>query len=308
VKAVIVNGKGSFDEVLIKETDKPVVNSNELLVKIHAAGVNPVDFKVVLHGYFPRPLILGSDIAGTVEAVGDKVKNFKPGDEIIGSLEWQKQSAFAEYVATEEKYITHKPVNISFAEAAGVPLAGLTAWQALFDNLYLQKGQRIVIHAAAGGVGLFALQLAKWAGAYVIGTASERNRDFLLSVGADEVVDYTKYKLSEKVTNADAVLDSISTPEVQEESFKSLKTNGAYVSIVDLNTPVDTVLLAKYKVHAQKFLFRSDADQLKKIVTLIEEGHVKVFTDKIFDLKDARAALEYVHTARARGKVVLANN
>lgn len=308
MKAVIVNSQGSFDDILIQEIPKPLMKENELLVKVHAAGVNPVDFKVVLHGYFPRPLILGSDIAGTVEAVGNDVKNFKPGDEIIGSLEWYKQSAFAEYVATQEKYITYKPANLTFTEAAGIPLAALTAWQALFDKLHLQKGQKIVIHAAAGGVGLFAVQLAKWAGAYVIGTASERNRDFLLSAGADEVVDYTKYKLSEKVTGADAVLDTISTPEVQEESFKSLKRNGEYVSIVSTNVPVDETLLAKYEVHAQKFLFQSDADQLKKIVQLIEEGHVKVFIDKTFPLKDARAAMEYLYTARARGKVILTTN
>jgi NADPH:quinone reductase-like Zn-dependent oxidoreductase len=308
MKAVVVNSQGSFDDILIQEMPKLLMKENELLVKVHAAGVNPVDFKVVLHGIFPRPLILGSDIAGIVEAVGNEIKNFKPGDEIIGSLEWHKQSAFAAYVATEEKYITRKPANLSFAEAAGIPLAALTAWQALFDKLTLQKGQRIVIHAAAGGVGLFAVQLAKWAGAYVIGTASERNIDFLLSAGADEVVDYTKYKLSEKVTGADAVLDTISTPEVQEESFKSLKRNGEYVSIVSTNVPIDETLLAKYQVHAQKFLFQSDADQLKKIVQLIEEGHVKVFIDKTFPLKDARAAMEYVYSARARGKVVLTNN
>ena len=304
----MVNSQGSFDDILIQEIPKPLMKANELLVKVHAAGVNPVDFKVVLHGIFPRPLILGSDIAGTVEAVGNEIKNFKPGDEVIGSLEWHKQSAFAEYVATHEKYITYKPANLTFTEAAGIPLAALTAWQALFDKLHLQKGQKIIIHAAAGGVGLFAVQLAKWAGAYVIGTASERNRDFLLSAGADEVVDYTKYKLSEKVTNADALLDTISTPEVQEESFKSLKRNGEYVSIVSTNVPVDEALLAKYEVHAQKFLFQSNADQLKKIVELIEEGYVKVFIDKTFPLKDARAAMEYVYTARARGKVILTTN
>ena len=308
MKAVMVNRQGSFDDILIQEIPKPLMKENELLVKVHAAGVNPVDYKAVLHGYFRRPLILGSDIAGTVEAVGNDVKNFKPGDEIIGSLEWHKQSAFAEYVATQEKYITYKPANLTFTEAAGVPLAALTAWQALFDKLHLQKGQRIVIHAAAGGVGLFAVQLAKWAGAYVIGTASERNIDFLLSVGADEVVDYTKYTLSEKVTGADAVLDTISTPEVQEESFKSLKRNGEYVSIVSTNVPVDEALLVKYEVHAQKFLFQSNTDQLKKIVQLIEEEHVKVFIDKTFPLKHARAAMEYVYTARARGKVILTTN
>lgn len=307
MKAVIVKGIGSFDEVQIEDIPKPSAGENEVLVKIAAAGVNPVDYKVVMHGYFSRPIIIGSDISGTVEAVGSNIKLFKPGDEVIGSLNWQKQSAFAEYVATEEKYIVHKPSNISLTESAAVPLAALTAWQALFDHLDLKSGEKIVIHAAAGGVGLFALQLAKWKGAYVIGTASERNREFLLNTGADEVVDYTKYKLTDKVQGADAVLDTISTPEVQEESFKALKAKGRYVSIVNTNEPIEKTLLKKYDVTGTKFLFTSNAVQLKKIVELIEQGAVNVFIDKVFPLKEAREALKYIYEARTRGKIILVN-
>jgi NADPH:quinone reductase-like Zn-dependent oxidoreductase len=302
MKAVIAKSKGSFDNVVIEEIAKPSIAADEIVVKIYAAGVNPVDWKMVLNEYFPYPLILGSDIAGIIEEVGSKVKNYKVGDEIIGSLEWHKQSGFAEYVSTKEKYITHKPKNLSLEESAAVPLASLTAWQALFDHAKLQAGEKIVIHAAAGGVGLFAIQFAKWKGAYVIGTASERNIDFLKSVNVDEVVNYNRYRLTEKVHNVDVVLDSIGTPEVQEESFKVLKRGGRYVCIT---AKAREELLRKYEISATRFLFHSDPGQLKQIVKLIEEGKVKVFIDKTFPLTEARVALEYVHKGRTRGKVVL---
>lgn len=172
----------------------------------------------------------------------------------------------------------------------------------MFDHGDLQKGQKVVIHAGAGGVGLFALQIAKWKGAYVIVTASERNREFLLSAGADEVVDYTKYTLTEKVNNADLVLDSIATPEVQLESFKALKPGGKYVSIT---AGPREELLKGFDISATRFLFISNPAQLKQIVELIEQGIIKLHIDKTFALTDAKAALQYVHQGRTRGKVIL---
>lgn len=303
MKAVTIKEKGSFENIRIEEIDKPVIRPDEILVKISAAGANPVDWKTVLNGYFQMPLILGSDIAGVIEAVGVDIKNYKPGDAIIGSLEWNKQSAFAEYVATKEKYITHKPDNLSLQHSAAIPLTSLTAWQALFDHGHLESGQKAVIHAGAGGVGLFAVQFAKWKGAYVIATASERNIDFLKSAGADEVIDYTKYKLSDKVSGADMVLDSIATPEVQLESFKVLKRKGHYVSITG---GVREELVKDFDIYTKRFLFQSDPAQLKQIVQLIEEGKVNVFIDRVYALTEAKAALEYLHKGRARGKVILA--
>lgn len=302
MKAVILKEKGSFDNIVVEEISKPVIAADEILVRIKAAGVNPVDWKATMHGIFNPPHILGTDIAGIVEATGKNVKNYKPGDEIIGSLEWAKQSAFAEYVATKEKYITYKPKNISFEESAAVPLAALTAWQGLFDHGNLQAGQKVIIHAAAGGVGLFALQFAKWKGAYVVATASERNIDFLKSVGADEVIDYTKYKLTDKTSNADVVLDSVATPEVQLESFKALKPRGNYVSIT---APPREELLNGFDISVTRFLFISNPEQLKQIVQLIEDEKVKVFVEKTFPLAKAKEALMHVHKGRTRGKVVL---
>lgn len=304
MKAVVLREKGSFENIKIEEVSKPVIQPDEVLVKVVAAGVNPVDWKTVLNGIFTMPLIIGSDVSGVIESVGSDVKNYKPGEEIIGSLEWAKQSAFAEYVATKENYITRKPVNIPLQESAGIPLASLTAWQALFDHGDLKRGQKAVIHAGAGGVGLFALQFAKWKGAYTIVTSSERNIDFLKSVGADEVIDYTKYKLSDKVKDADFVLDSIVTPEVQLESFKALKKGGRYISIAG---PIRDELKKDYDIEAKRFLFISNPEQLKQIVQLIEQATVKLFIDKTYPLAQAKEALEYVHKARARGKVILIN-
>lgn len=302
MKAIINHTKGSFDNIEEKDIPVPVIGADEILVKIHAAGVNPVDWKTVLNGYFAVPTILGSDIAGTVEKVGDAVRQFKPGDQVIGSLEWAKQGAFAEYTSTKERFLTAKPKNMDLTESAAIPLAALTAWQAIFDHGKLKAGEKIVIHAAAGGVGLFALQLAKWKGAYVIATSSLRNKDFLLSMGVDEVVDYTSEKLSEKIKNVDVVLDTVGTPEVQLESFKALKNGGHYVSITA--NPREE-LKKDFDINATRFLFHADAVQLKQIVELIENGTVKVLVEKRFPLANAREALEYVHKGRTRGKVVL---
>jgi NADPH:quinone reductase-like Zn-dependent oxidoreductase len=237
-----------------------------------------------------------------IEAVGSDVRSFKPGDEIIASLEWKKQGAFTEFVATKEQYITHKPKNLTWVEAAAVPLASLTALQALFDHGHLQAGQRVLVQAAAGGVGLFAVQFAKWKGAYVYGTASESNEAFLKEYGVNEVINYHTTKLTEKVNGADLVLDSVATPEVQEECFKALKKGGRYVSITAGPRPE---LLKDYDIQATRFLFISNPEQLKQIVELIEHGIVKVHVDKTFPLVNAQDALEYVHKGRTRGKVVL---
>ncbi|CAN5574308.1 NADP-dependent oxidoreductase [soil metagenome] len=304
MKAVFIKDKGSFDSIVVEEIAKPVLAPDEILVKIAAVGINPVDWKAALHGYFNPPHILGSDIAGTIEAIGTRVTKYKIGNEIIGSLEWAKQSAFAEYVATKERFITYKPKNLSLQQSAAIPLAALTAWQGLFDHGNLQAGQKVVIHAAAGGVGLFALQFAKWKGAYVVATASERNIDFLKSVGADEVIDYTKYQLTDKTSNADVVLDSVATPEVQLESFKALKPGGKYVSIT---AGPREELLKGFDISATRFLFHSDPEQLQQIVQLIEERKIKVFVEKTFPLTEAKEALMQLHKGKTRGKIVLVN-
>jgi NADPH:quinone reductase-like Zn-dependent oxidoreductase len=277
----------------------PVLAANEILVKVKAAGVNPVDWKGGINGMFQMPYTVGSDIAGVVEKVGADVTKFSVGQHVIGSLEWATQGAFAEYVVTKEQYLTRKPTNLSFEEAAAVPLVALTAWQGLFDKLEIQPGQKVLIQAAAGGVGLFSLQFAKWKGAYVIATASQKNADFLKKLGADEVVDYTTTDVTEAVKDMDAVYDSMAN---SEQLFKVLKKGGKYVSIT---AKPSAELADSYGVSATNFLFHSNPDQLEQIVALIEAGIIQVFVDKTFPLTEAKEALAYQKQGHSCGKNVL---
>jgi NADPH:quinone reductase-like Zn-dependent oxidoreductase len=299
MKAVVISEKGSLDNLEILELPIPVINPDQVLVKIKACGINPVDWKGVILSYFQMPsYILGTDISGIVENVGAAVNTFKIGDEVIGSLEWAKQGAFAEYVATEEKYLARKPKNLTFEEAAAVPLAALTAWQGLFDKLNIQAGEKILIQAAAGGVGIFAVQFAKWKGAHVVAVASEKNIAFLKSLGADEILNYHTADFSAMPNDFDAVFDSMASAE---QTFKVLKKEGRYVSITA--TP-SAELAASYGISSTNFLFISDAVQLNKIVNLIEQEKVKVFLDKVFPLTAAKEALAYQQLGHSKGKNV----
>jgi NADPH:quinone reductase-like Zn-dependent oxidoreductase len=299
MKAVQISEKGSLDNLRLVALDKPVPKAGEILVRVKAAGVNPVDFKGVLNGIFQMPYIVGTDIAGVVEAVGPEVKDFSVGQEVIGSLEWATQGAFAEYVLTSEQYLAPKPANLSFEEAAAVPLAALTAWQGLFDHLDIRLGQKVVIQAAAGGVGVFAVQLAKWKGAYVVALASPKNAEFVARLGADEVLDYRREDLTEVVRDADAAFDSMGT---SAQLFPMLKKGGRYVTIT---VKPSAELAESYGVSTQHFLFHSDAGQLAQIRALIESGTLRVVLDQTFPLSDVHLALDYQRQGRSRGKNVL---
>ena len=217
-------------------------------------------------------------------------------------MEWSKQGAFAEYVETQEKYLTFKPKNLTFEEAAGLPLAGLTAWQGLFDNLELQKGQKILIQAAAGGVGHLAVQFAKWKGAYVVAMASEKNAAFLKSIGADEVLNYKTINFSKIPKDFDAVFDSVASAE---QTMQIIKKGGKYVSLTA--SPPDG-LAKSYGITATNILFQSNAHQLKEIVNCVEQKKVKISIDKIFSLSNAIEALEYQKLGHTKGKNVLTVN
>lgn len=302
MKAIILGKNGSLDNLEIKEQSIPELLPQQVLIKVTACGINPVDWKAILHGGFKLPYVVGSDISGTVIKTGAAVTKFNAGDEVIGSLNWDKQGAFAEYVTTETTCILKKPVNISLAEAAAIPMAGLTAWQGLFDILQLQRGQKILIHAAAGGVGIFALQLAKWKGAYVAVTASLKNHSILVSLGADEVIDYQSHDFSKILKNFDAVFDSVAATE---KSYQVLKPGGRYVSITEISQPLSAALSESYGIIARKFLFKADAEQLQQIVALIEKGKLKLFIDSTFYFTDIRRALEYQKEGHSRGKNIL---
>ncbi len=229
MKAVRIHEFGGTDVLKLEETARPVPASDEILLKVYASGVNPVDAGIregandLLR--LPLPVTLGWDAAGVVEETGGDVNNFSKGDEVYGVPNFLGDGSYAEYLAAKAIQFALKSKSLSFVEAAGVPLAALTAWTGIFDCGKLQAGQRILIHGAAGGVGLFALQLAKWKGASVIGTASAHNHDFLTELGADEVIDYNKQKFENLLHDIDVVFDAapVVGGDLQINSVKVLK-------------------------------------------------------------------------------------
>ncbi|MEZ0611857.1 NADP-dependent oxidoreductase [Fibrella sp. WM1] len=298
MKAITISERGSLDNIQVQDLDVPTPNAGQVLVRVHACGINPVDWKGVMNGIFQMPYIIGTDIAGVVEQVGADVTTFAVGDEVIGSLEWATQGAFADYIVTEPKHLALKPTNLSFAEAAAIPLAGLTAWQGLFDKLMIQPGQKVLVQAAAGGVGYFAVQLAKWKGARVVAVASEKNEAFVREAGADEVIDY-RNGYDSLPADFDAVFDSMGT---SAQTIPLLKPGGRYVTITA--KPAEG-LAEQHGVTAQHFLFHADADQMTQLVGLIEQGTLKVVLDRQFALTDAKEALAYQKLGHSKGKNVL---
>jgi len=303
MKAIVITEDTDWKTVKLKDTTMPDAKANEVLVKVKASGVNPVDWKIPEYKLFERrkiklPYIVGSDISGIIDQVGNDVKRFKVGDQIFGALELGTPGAFAEYVAINQNLIALKPKNLSFIEAAAVPLASLTAWQALFDKLYLQANEKVLIQAAAGGVGIFAVQLAKQRKAYVVAVSSEKNRDFLKSLGADEIFDY-KDDYALLPANFDAIMDSMAT---SRQTIPLLKKGGRYVS---LTAPAADELAKEFDVSATSFLYTPNAAQLEKIKELIETNKVQIFIDKIFPLSEASEALKYQQSSHSRGKNVL---
>lgn len=304
MKAVRIHAYGGPDVLVYEDVERPAPAAGEVLVRIHAAGVNPADWKV-REGYFkafsnePLPRILGGDIAGVVESVGSDVTSFKAGDEVYGMT--GASGGYAEYVAVAAGNLALKPRSLDFVQAAAVPVGALTAWQALFDTAGLSAGQRVLIHAAAGGVGSFAVQLAKAKGAYVIGTASGRNTQFLHDLGVDQVVDYTSTRFEDEVHAVDVVFDTIGG-ETQERSWQVLKPGGFLVSIVQPPSPETA---AARSVRAAVLYAQPDAAELAEIATLIDAGQVKVQVETVLPLTAARQAQELSQSGHTRGKIVL---
>ncbi|MCF7833846.1 MAG: NADP-dependent oxidoreductase [Candidatus Pacebacteria bacterium] len=299
MKAIFVDKNISGNYIRIKRIPIPDILNNEILIKVKAVGLNPVDWKGIEYNIFKKPYILGSDFSGVAVKVGKKIKKYKKGDKVIGSLEWLKQGACAEYIVTKEMYIYKKPLNISLLKSASIPLASLTAWQSLFKELNLKKGQKIFITAGAGGVGLFAIQFAKWKGAYVYTSASKKNHKFLYNIGADEILDYTNTSSFNKIKDLDCVLDSVS---MKSTLFKVLKKGGKYLSINGKPTSED---LEGYDILAKHFLFHSDSKDLGQIVKLIGKGTIKVVVDKYFNIKHFKKALKYQKKGHSKGKNIL---
>jgi NADPH:quinone reductase-like Zn-dependent oxidoreductase len=306
MKAVQIHKYGGSDELIYEEAPKPLINEQEVLVKIYASGVNPVDWKI-REGRRPGsekrtfPIILGWDMSGVIEKIGDDVHGFNLGDEVYGLPDSSKNGTYAEYIAVRPNEIALKPLSIDHVAAASLAMAGLTAWQGLFDHGKLQPGQRILINGAAGGVGTMAVQLAKWKGAYVIGTASENNEAFLKGLGIDEVIDYHKEGFLNELKNFDLVFDLIGG-ETQNKLLEVLKPGGTLVSTVGI---VNQDLLDRKGFVGIQYMARANSDQLTQIAKLVDEEKIKPVVEEVFPLKDAKKAQEISKQGHTRGKIVL---
>jgi len=306
MKAIRIHEFGGPDVLSIDEIPVPQPGKDEVLIKVHATSVNPVDWKIragLRKEKFPSklPLTLGWDVSGVIEELGEKVSNFRKGDEVYGRPDPTKNGAYAEYIVVKANLLAIKPMSIGHTEAAAIPLAGLTAWQGLFDKGLLKEGQKVLIHAAAGGVGTYAVQFAKSKGAYVIGTASDRNIDFLKRLGADEVIDYNMENFETVVNDIDLVLDTIGE-DTQLKSIDVLKTGGRLISTL----AADYVKEAKEKgVVLIDFIAQSVPDQLAEIAQLIDSGKVKPIIDQVLPFTDAKKAHMSIEQGHTRGKIVL---
>ena len=309
MRAVRIHAYGGPEELRLDRVPVPEPGAGEVRVRVHAAGINPVDYKtreggaVAMRGgeRLPLPLVLGWDVSGTVDAVGAGA-DFQPGDEVYGMIRFPEiGSAYAEYATAPASHLAVKPPSLSHEEAAALPLAALTAWQGLFEAAELEAGQTVLVHAAAGGVGHLAVQMAKWKGARVIGTASARNAEHVRELGVDEFVDYTAGPFEERLRGVDVVLDTVGK-ETLDRNFAVLRRGGVLVSIAGAPS---AELAERHGVRAERILVRPSREQLDAIRALVDEGRLRVTLDAVLPLAEARAAHERSESRRARGKIVL---
>ncbi|MDT0612578.1 NADP-dependent oxidoreductase [Streptomyces lancefieldiae] len=287
--------------------ERPKPRPNEVLVRVRAAGVNPTDWKHRENGGFlgAPPFVLGWDVSGVVEAVGIGVAAFRPGDEVFGMLSYPfGHGSHAEYVTAPARAFTHKPAGIDHVQAGALPLVSLTAWQALVERADVQPGQRVLIHAAAGGVGHVAVQIAKARGAYVIGTASAGKHEFLRSLGADEAVDYRETDFAEVVKDVDVVLDTIGG-DTSLRSLRVLRPGGVVVSILPVGSGEFYEEAERLGVRAVRMLVDADQSGMREIAGLVGSGALEATIAQTFPLADAAEAHALGETGRTTGKLVL---
>lgn len=307
MKIVRMYDYGGPEVLKLEEAQVPNLGPNEVLVQVKAAGINPLDWKIregFIKGLMPLPCVLGCDIAGIIEEVDSDVTHFKKGDEIFAMADMSRGGGYAEYITLNAALIAHKPNNLNFEEAAAVPLASLTAWQALFDEAQLQAGQKVLIQAASGGVGSFAVQLAKAKGVYVVGTTSTKHIECVKNLGADEVIDYTQTDFSAHYHDFDVVLDTIGN-DVQERSLKCLRKGGILVTLVALTT---AEMAERYQVRAIRTIVNPNGERLALIAQMIEDGQLKPVIDRILTLKEVQDAHILSQAGHAKGKIVLRVN
>jgi NADPH:quinone reductase-like Zn-dependent oxidoreductase len=315
MKAIRIHAFGGPEVLQLEDIARPVPAPDEILVQVYASGVNPVDWVVreggndALRSFLTLPMTLGWDAAGIVAEVGRDVTAFQKGDAVYGIPNFPGNGSYAEYCAAKASQFARKPTSISFMEAAGVPLAGLTAWTGLFEHGKLRPGQRVLFLGAWGGVGSFAVQFAKARGAYVIGSASAGNLAYIKQLGADEVIDYRSQQLADVVRDVDVVLEASPLRDNAErlKAVAVLKDDGIFVS-VNLDYPFNEEMLAALaQKHAVGELSANQPRQewLAEIAQLIDAGQVKVFISKVFSLDQVAAAHRESATWHVRGKLVL---
>ena len=274
-----------------EDAPRPRVERGEVLIRVHAAGVNPLDWKVragLLNGSVQHrlPLILGWDVSGVVDEVGAGVSRFKKGEEVFAMSDPTRDGAYADYIAVREAAVAMKPKSLHHVRAAATPVSALAAWRSLFDLGQLQSGQRILIHGGSGGVGHFAVQLAKWKGAHVLATASTKNQELLRKLGADETIDYTSQKFEDVANKIDMVLDTIGGA-TQERSWLVLKKGGVLISLVQ---PPSQEKANQFGVRGMMCSVQPDGAQLSKIAKFIDSSKLRPTIDRILPLSDARRA------------------
>lgn len=305
--AVAFEEPGGPEVLKVVERERPVPGPTEILVRVHAAGVNPVDWKTRAVGalYVPGDGIVGWDVSGVVEAVSRGVTIFRPGDEVYGMPGFPRMvGGYAQYVAAPARHFAPKPAGLDHVQAAALPLAALTAWQALVDTAALREGQRVLVHAAAGGVGHLAVQIAKAYGAHVIGTASAGKHEFVRGLGADEVIDYRDVDFASVVSEVDVVIDPIAGA-YQERSLSVLRNGGTLITLPARETEALAAAAAARSIRSGFMLVEPDRRALLAITELVETGRLKVHVDAVFPLADAAKAHELGETGRVTGKLVL---
>lgn len=331
MQAFVLTGYGGPEATQLREVSRPRPTRGELLVRVHAAGLNPVDYKtreglVKVIQRYALPVVMGNEIAGVVEECGEGVTSFTAGDRVFARMPRGAMGGFAEYAVVPEQFLAKVPASIDFDTAAGVPLAGLTALQALRDELHVKQDSRIFIPGGAGGVGTFAIQVAKWLGAEVTTTASPRGKALVEQLGADVVIDYTTQRFEEQLRDMDGVLDLLGG-ETLMKSFSVVKRGGKVVSIAGMPEPqtarkdlgrgalLSTLFwFASYRLRAEarkhqvsyRYLFmHPSGSELAELADLIANGTIRPVIDRVFPFQDIAEAFAYLETGRAKGKVVV---
>lgn len=306
IQAIRIHNYGESDVLTLEAIAQPEPQPNEVLIRVQAAGINPIDWKIragYMKEIFPMPLPFtpGMDVAGIVEAIGADVKAFQVGQAVYGEL---RMGAYAQFATAPQDAIALKPKTLDFVQAASVPMVAMTAYQGLFDYADLKPGQTVLIHAASGGVGMFAVQFAKWKGAHVIGTASAANAEFVQSLGADQVIDYNATPFEQVVENVDVVLDTLGS-DTQARSYSVVKPGGILVSTA---APPNAQKAQEQGIRAEMMSMKPSTSLLDEIASLLDSGQVKTLVAQTFSLSEARQAQELSQGGHVRGKIVLQIN